>query len=76
MNKFCGTKLCIVCGKPATCHHGHVLSKERMALGNLIDVTIGAGFCEEHNLSKESDENGCYGKYDEKYGIIDNIFRN
>ena len=32
-----------------------------MALGNLVDIKIVAGFCKEHDNSIESDINGCYG---------------
>lgn len=36
MNALCIEK-CILCGKPAVLYHGHVIAKERMALGNLVN---------------------------------------
>lgn len=71
----CATANCIICGKSAMYHHGHVIGKEKMALGNLIDKKIIAGFCEEHKGTVKSDENGCYGQYDNrKHGFIPDIF--
>ncbi|EGT5649373.1 hypothetical protein [Clostridium botulinum] len=76
MFKCCATSNCIVCGKPAVHHHGYVIAKEKMALGNLIDVKVTAGFCDDCNNTIQSDVNGCYGKYDsEKHGFIENIFK-
>jgi predicted hydrocarbon binding protein len=70
----CGTLKCIICGKPAIYHHGHVIGREKMALGNYIDVKIMAGFCEEHNLTVISDENGCYGTYNNvEHGFVPDI---
>ena len=48
MNRY-KTSNCIVCWENAMWWHGHVIGKKRMALGNLIDVKVIAGFCEEHN---------------------------
>ena len=31
------TKNCIICGKIATNWHGHVIAKDKMALGNYIN---------------------------------------
>jgi len=56
---------CLICGKPAIGWHGHVIARERMALGNLIDKKIGVGWCEEHCEGYgEADESGCYGSFD------------
>ena len=60
------TKNCIVCGKPATCWHGHVIAKEKMALGNYIDKDVIAGFCDMHNEKYLSNDEGCYGNYNSK----------
>lgn len=65
------TSKCIVCGKEATTHHGHVIGRQKMALGNYIETKILAGFCDEHNESLESDKNGCFGTYDNlKHGLM------
>ena len=41
MNKYLGTSICVGCtDKLATFHGGHVMGKERMALGNLVDIKI------------------------------------
>lgn len=70
----CGTSKCIICGKSAIHHHGHVIGKEQMALGNYVDVKIIAGFCEDCNLIAISDENGCYGAYNNNdHGFIQNV---
>ena len=42
------TENCIVCGKKATTHAGSVNKKERMALGNYVDIKVAAGWCEDH----------------------------
>lgn len=42
------TENCIICGKKAVIWHGHVVAKERMALGNYIDKKVISGFCEQH----------------------------
>ena len=55
------TTNCIKCGKPATVWCGTVVGKRRMALGNLMDVKVAAGFCDEH-IAGELD------KYDHAYG--------
>ncbi len=72
-----GTSNCVRCGKPTAIYAGHLKAKMKMALGNLIDVKIGAGWCsiECHDLS-ESDGNGCYGTYDNTtMGELKNIFK-
>lgn len=40
-----------------------MVAKERMALGNLIDKKIGAGFCEAHLDTKCNNALGNYGEY-------------
>jgi hypothetical protein len=76
MYRNCATANCIVCGKPAVNFHGHVIGRERMALGNYVDVKIIAGFCKEHDGTIKSDANGYYGKYDnKKHGFIPDIFK-
>lgn len=57
------TENCIICGSKATNWHGHVIAKQKMALGNFVDKKIIAGFCNEHSRVDNSDENGCYGDY-------------
>lgn len=58
------TENCVVCEEKAICWHGHVIAKERMALGNLVDKKVVAGFCENHAESFEySKEDGNYGDY-------------
>lgn len=60
-----GTKNCVACGKPATMYAGHLKTQIRMTLGNLIDFKMSAGWCSDECYdSMESDENGCYGEYD------------
>lgn len=58
------TEKCIICGKQAINWRGHVLAREKMAFGNSITVKIVAGFCNEHTELLESDDNGCFGKYE------------
>lgn len=58
------TKNCIICGSLAKNWHGHVIAKEKMALGNYADKKIIAGFCDQHNEKFLSNDNGCYGNYD------------
>ncbi|PHV69169.1 hypothetical protein CS063_17370 [Sporanaerobium hydrogeniformans] len=72
MNRY-KTSNCIMCGEKAVGWHGHVVAKERMALGNLIDVKVIAGFCKEHNEGGlQSDINGCYGQYSRsKHGELE-----
>ena len=43
MNYYLGTSLCVCCGKNAVFHCGHVIAKEKMALGNFIDRKVLAG---------------------------------
>lgn len=71
MSELLKTNNCIICGNKATIWQGHVLARQKMALGNYIVTKVLAGFCPTcHELAlKEqegykSDENGCYGKYD------------
>jgi hypothetical protein len=66
MIKNPGTSNCIKCGKPATIYGGHVIGRQKMALGNLIEVKILAGWCKDHRDSMVSDKNGCFGQYDNK----------
>lgn len=61
--RYLKTKNCIVCGKEAKLWHGHVIAKERMALGNFIDKKIAAGFCEQHEEEYLDNDSGCYGDY-------------
>lgn len=76
INSNSATAKCILCGELATCHHGHVLGKEKMALGNYVDIKIIAGFCATCDNIANADENGCYGNYDNtKHGLILNLFR-
>jgi len=58
------TSNCISCGKQAKVWGGHVIAKQKMALGNYIDTCIIAGFCYDCFGKIEPDENGCYGEYD------------
>ena len=60
-----GTKNCIACGKPAKLYSGHLKAYVCMALGNLIEIKIVAGWCSIkcHN-SMKSNKNGCFGEYD------------
>lgn len=64
--KHLKTENCIICGKKATCWHGYVIAKDRMALGNYIDKNIIAGFCDSHNEKYLSDDDGNYGNYNSK----------
>lgn len=57
------TEKCIICGNNAKNWHGHVIAKEKMALGNYIDKKIIAGFCDIHNEKYLSNDEGCYGNY-------------
>lgn len=57
------TENCILCGKKAVIWQGHVVAKEKMALGNYVDKKVIAGFCEDHKGKCSSDDNGCYGNY-------------
>lgn len=72
-----GTSLCIKCGKPSTFYGGHVIGQQKMALGNLIDVEIVAGWCSKdcyNSVKSWGDRNGCYGKYDNvSMGYIKNV---
>lgn len=58
------TTNCIICGKEAKFWHGHVVGREKRALGNYIPVKVIAGFCDEHADNESDDGYGCYGKYD------------
>lgn len=57
------TENCVICGNKAVIWHGHVIAKEKMALGNYIDKKVIAGFCEEHKDYNIEDETGLYGNY-------------
>lgn len=61
--QYLKTSNCVICGCKAEYWHGHVVAKERMALGNLIDKKIGAGFCEAHLDIKCNNALGNYGEY-------------
>lgn len=75
MSKPLGTANCIVCGKPSVMFSGHVKGRMRMALGNLVEVKVLAGFCNEDCKNKvESDETGCFGTYNQDMGLVENIF--
>ena len=74
MYRHMGTKCCIACGKPSIMFAGHLIGKARMALGNLINVKIHAGWCSECYGSINSDKNGCFGEYDNTSEIIPNIY--
>ena len=52
-----------MCGCKATIWHGHVIAKEKMALGNYIDKKIIAGFCDKHSEISSSELGGSYGCY-------------
>ena len=69
------TEKCVICGEKAICWHGHVLGKEKMALGNYVTKKVVAGFCEIHKDAES--ETACYGEYDnEKMGkCIPMVFR-
>ena len=56
------TSNCIICGDEAIVWHGHVIAKEKMALGNYIDKKITAGFCAKHD-NKRSKANGYFCDY-------------
>lgn len=49
------TESCIICGKKAVAWHGYVVAKDRMALGNYIDVKVISGYCEEHSRDTSGD---------------------
>lgn len=77
MNRFAGTMYCIKCGKPAILHAGHLKARERMALGNLIDVKVSAGWCSEDCYDSMGGRNCCFGTYDyETMGYIPDVFNN
>lgn len=77
MYRHMGTKCCIACGKPSIMFAGYLIGKIKMALGNLIDVKIHAGWCsEECHDSMKSKPDGCFGKYDNSIELIPNIFIN
>ena len=77
MYRYMGTKYCIACGKPSIMFAGHLIDKTKMALGNLIDIKISAGWCsKECHDSMMSDKYGCFGNYDNSIELISNIFIN
>lgn len=49
------TEKCIICGRRAIAWSGYVTAKDKMALGNYIDVKVVSGFCEEHMNNMEND---------------------
>lgn len=53
--KHLKTENCIVCGKEAVAWHGYVRAKDKMALGNYVDVKVISGFCKEHMSDMEND---------------------
>lgn len=55
------TENCVICGKKAKYWQGHVIAKERMALGNYINKKIIAGFCDKHG--KNESDSVYYGNY-------------
>lgn len=59
------TENCIICGNKAVRWMGHVLGRQKMASGNYAEAKIIAGFCEKCAIP-QSDENGCFGKYEPK----------
>lgn len=64
MNYYLGTSLCVCCGKNAVFHCGHVIAKEKMALGNFRDRKVLAGWCSDECHDKlKADVNGSFGKY-------------
>jgi hypothetical protein len=69
--KNIGTKYCVKCGKPSIMFTGHLKTKQKMALGNLIDVKITCGWCsEECHVSMKSESDGCFGIYDNSIETI------
>lgn len=46
--KILKTENCVVCGNKAIAWHGYVIAKDKMALGNYIDVKVISGYCKEH----------------------------
>ena len=53
--RYLKTENCVDCGAKAVAWHGYVLAKEKMALGNYIDVKVISGYCEKHSQSTEED---------------------
>lgn len=56
------TENCVVCGAKAVLWHGSVRGSYRAALGNLVETSVIAGFCNEHKDIEN--ETGKYGDYD------------
>ena len=52
-----------LCGSPAKRWAGHVIAKDKMALGNYIDIKVTAGFCDKHKEIMGSAIDGNYGYY-------------
>lgn len=75
MPKLIATQYCVKCGKKATTFGGHVIGRERMALGNLIQTKVLAGWCSEDcHDSLPSNSDGCYGEYNsETMGLIPDV---
>ena len=71
------TEQCVICGNKAVIWYGHVIAKEKMALGNYIDKKVVSGFCEKHKDYEIEDETGFYGNYDStKMGKCIPVFGN
>jgi hypothetical protein len=62
MNRAYKTNNCIICGSKAKYWVGHVLASKQTTVGTATRIL--AGFCENHLNAAESNENGCYGKFD------------
>ena len=56
------TENCILCGKKAIGWHGYVTAKDKMALGNYVDVKVISGYCEDHLQESINDEDIVNGK--------------
>jgi len=63
MSRHLKTENCVICGCKAKIWHGHVIGKEKMALGNYIDKKVIAGFCQKHSKIERDTERCCYGDY-------------
>ncbi len=60
--KHLKTEKCIICGKKAAGWYGYVIAKQKMALGNYIDIKVISGYCEEHLQENMNNENIVNGK--------------
>lgn len=62
------TENCIICGKRAVGWHGYVTAKQKMALGNYIDIKVISGYCEDHLQESMNDKNAVNRKsYDSEF---------